>query len=114
MRVSLPSACLLSFNEGMARRPCGVIELVEADNRDAAPSMRAWPGGHAEYSTSTDPDTSMLPPSMRAWPGGHAEGVRCSRRRAPVRGTFNEGMARRPCGGVTFGLFLTGSSDFLQ
>ena len=39
------------------------------------PSMRAWPGGHAEGAERHRARVPMLAhPSMRAWPGGHAEG----------------------------------------
>ena len=38
----------------------------------AAPSMRAWPGGHAEADALAH-EAACDAPSMRAWPGGHAE-----------------------------------------
>ena len=40
---------------------------------EARPSMRAWPGGHAEVDGSPIRHSRVGRPSMRAWPGGHAE-----------------------------------------
>ena len=133
----------------MARRPCGGRRLPQLQLKPWRPSMRAWPGGHAETCRRTRWATRsatfnegmarrpcgastcrsvkrpsppfnegmarrpcgarevhrlavVLPrPSMRAWPGGHAESHRkrklTSRTFTP---SFNEGMARRPCGAV--------------